>query len=198
MAPRDGHRHRKGRGQKLTRPSTCIYIAATVDGFIARSDGSIDWLEPYGGGEDYGWSEFRQGIDSLILGRRTYEQVLGFGVDWPYQGLETFVWSRSLTHDDLPATLADEKVEISDSPPMALLHELGARGLKNVWIDGGQTLRAFLAAGLVDVITVTWIPILIGQGTPLFGSLPDDVRLEHQTTQSFESGVVQSTYVVTQ
>ena len=177
-------------------PKTHIYIAATVDGFIARSDGAIDWLEHDSHGHDYGWGEFREGIDSLILGRRTYEQVLGFGVGWPYKGLSTFVWSRTMKNDDIPAALADEIVEASALPPAALLDVLGARGLTNVWIDGGQTLQAFLTAGLVDVITVTRIPILIGHGAPLFGLLTADVRLKHMDTKSFQSGVVQSSYSV--
>jgi dihydrofolate reductase len=130
------------------------------------------------------------------LGRQTYEQVLGFGVDWPYQGLATFVWSRTLTNDDIPAALTDERVEASALPPAALLDELARRGLKSVWIDGGQTLKAFLAEGLVDIITVTRIPILIGRGVPLFGDLPGDVHLEHLDTQFFDSGVVQSSYAV--
>jgi dihydrofolate reductase len=130
------------------------------------------------------------------LGRQTYEQVLGFGVDWPYQGLATFVWSRTLTNDDIPAALADERVEASALPPAALLDELAGRGLKSVWIDGGQTLKAFLAEGLVDTLTVTRIPILIGQGVPLFGDLSKDVLLDHLATQFFDSGVVQSSYAV--
>jgi dihydrofolate reductase len=180
----------------LKRPKTKIYIAATVDGFIARPNGSIDWLEHDSKGQDYGWEAFRQSIDALVLGRRTYEQVLGFGVDWPYRELATFVWSRTLTNDDIPAGLAEEKVEASALPPAALLDELAERGLHSVWIDGGQTLQAFLAAGQVDVVTVTRIPILIGRGMPLFGDLPDDVHLEHLDSQFFDSGVVQSSYAV--
>ena len=130
------------------------------------------------------------------MGRQTYEQVLGFGVGWPYQGLATFVWSRTLTNDDIPAALADERVEASALPPAALLGELAGRGLKSVWIDGGQTLKAFLAEGLVDTLTVTRIPILIGQGVPLFGDLSKDVLLDHLATQFFDSGVVQSSYAV--
>ena len=130
------------------------------------------------------------------MGRQTYEQVLGFDVDWPYQGLATFVWSRTLTNDDIPVALADQRVEASALPPAALLDELAGRGLKSVWIDGGQTLQAFLAEGLVDTLTVTRIPILIGQGVPLFGDLPGDVHLEHLDTEFFDSGVVQSSYAV--
>jgi dihydrofolate reductase len=180
----------------VARIKTRIYIAATVDGFIARADGSIDWLDHDSGGQDYGWAAFRGQLDALIIGRRTYEQVLGFGVDWPYRGLSTVVWSRRLTNQDIPDALADEDVEVSALPPSALLDALGARGLREVWIDGGQTLQAFLAEGLVDLMTVTWLPVLIGQGRPLFGALPEDVRLTHLETQSFESGIVQTTYAV--
>jgi dihydrofolate reductase len=180
----------------LKRLKATIYIAATIDGFIARPDGAIDWLEHDSKSQDYGWGAFRQSIDSLILGRQTYEQVLGFGVDWPYRGLATFVWSRTLTKDDISSALADDVVEVSALPPAALLDELTGRGLKSVWIDGGQTLQSFLAASLVDVITVTRLPILIGRGMPLFGDLPNDVHLEHLETQSFDSGVVQSSYAV--
>lgn len=130
------------------------------------------------------------------MGRQTYEQVLSFGVDWPYEGLATFVWSRTLTNDDIPAALAKEMLETSALPPAALLDELAGRGLQSVWIDGGQTLQAFLAEGLVDIITVTRVPILIGRGIPLFGALPGDLHLEHLDTQSFDSGVVQSSYAV--
>ena len=87
-------------------------------------------------------------------------------------------------------------MEASALPPAALLDELAGRGLKSVWIDGGQTLKAFLAEGLVDTLTVTRIPILIGQGVPLFGDLPKDVLLDHLATLFFESGVVQSSYAV--
>lgn len=173
-----------------------IYIAASVDGFIARPNGSIDWLDHDSRGQDYGWAAFRESIDALILGRKTYEQVLGFDVDWPYQGLSTFVWSRSLSSDDIPSALANETVEVSALSAVDLLKELAGRGLRSVWIDGGQTLKAFLAAGLVDVITVTRIPVLIGQGVPLFGSLPKDIQLNHLDTRHFESGVVQSSYEV--
>ena len=117
-------------------------------------------------------------------------------MDWPYEGLATFVWSRTLTNDDIPAALAKEMLETSALPPAALLDELAGRGLKSVWIDGGQTVQSFLAEGLVDIITVTRIPILIGRGAPLFGALPNDVHLEHLDTQSFDSGVVQSSYAL--
>jgi dihydrofolate reductase len=113
-----------------------------------------------------------------------------------YEGLATFVWSRTLTNDDIPAALAKEMLKTSALPPAALLDELAGRGLQSVWIDGGQILQAFLAEGLVDIIRVTRVPIVIGRGIPLFGALPGDVHLKHLDTQSFNSGVVQSSYAV--
>lgn len=178
------------------RPETLVYIAATVDGYIARDDDRLDWLEHDTGGEDYGWQAFLESLDTLVLGRRTYERVLSFGVEWPYKGLRTVVLSRTLSTADIPQALVDEGVEVSSSPPAELLQELGRRGLKRVWIDGGRTVQACLAAGLVDVLTVTRIPILIGSGLPLFGALPGDVQLRHLETTSFGSGVVQSSYGV--
>ena len=180
----------------MSRPETVVYIATTVDGFIARPDGGLDWLDHDAGGEDYGWQAFREGLDSLVLGRNTYEQVLSFGVPWPYKGLSTVVWSRTLTTADLPVALRDQGVEVSALPPAELLGQLGDRGLRRVWIDGGRTVQAFLAAGLVDLLTVTRIPILIGAGVPLFGPMPGDAQLGHVQTASFASGVVQSAYSV--
>ena len=180
--------------EAMDRIETSVYIAATVDGFIARADDGLDWLEHDAGGEDYGYASFRETLDTLVLGRRTYEQVLGFGGQWPYAGLKTLVWSRSLTTTDIPEPLRLQGVEVSALSPVQLLEEAGGRGLKHAWIDGGQTIKAYLAAGLVDVLTVTRLPILIGDGIPLFGALPTDIRLEHLNTRAFRSGVVQSSY----
>lgn len=180
----------------MKRPETSVYIAATVDGFIARQDDRLDWLEHDAGGEDYGFKAFRETLDALVLGRRTYEQVLGFGGQWPYMGLKTMVWSRTLTTEDIPEPLRDQGVEATARLPHQILGALGERGLEHAWIDGGRTTQAFLAAGLVDVITVSRIPILIGRGVPLFGALPADVRLEHLNSRAFPSGVVQSSYAV--
>ena len=179
------------------RPKTSIYIATTVDGFIARLDSAIDWLEHDAMGDDYGWAAFRESIDSLIIGRRTYEQVLSFDVPWPYHGLSTVIWSRTLGQADLPKALSEEDVTISQHPAGALLDTLGTRGFRHTWVDGGQTLQAFLSAGLIDELTLTKLPLLLGQGSALFGPLPADLHLAHLETTSFRSGVVQSRYAVT-
>lgn len=181
----------------MTLPSTIVYIATTLDGFIARPNDAIDWLEHDTKGSDYGWEEFRATIDGFLVGRRTYEQVLGFGVPWPYSGLHTSVWSRTLSQDDVPEALQSEQVRIDASSPADVLAGLGERGATKIWIDGGGTIRAFLGAGLVDELVVTRIPILIGEGIRLFGHGTGDIALEHLTTNSFESGVVQSRYRTT-
>lgn len=180
----------------MTRPETIIYIAATVDGFIARADGGLDWLEHDAGGEDYGWQAFRQSLDAVVFGRKTYQQVRDFGGPWPYQGLTSVVWSRTLTAAHIPEVLVEQGVEVSSRAPAALLDGLGHRGVKRVWVDGGQTLQAFLAAGLIDSLIVTRLPILIGQGVPLFGALSADARLRHEQTRTWPSGLVQSRYAV--
>ena len=180
----------------MPRPQSIMYIATTLDGFIARLDNQIDWLDHESGGEDYGWGKFRSGIDGLIIGRKTYQQVLGFGVEWPYAGLRTVVWSQTLTSVDIPSELCEQGVEVSNKSPQLILESLGEAGVENVWIDGGMTLRAFVAAGLVDYLTITRIPILIGEGIPLFGPVLKDIHLSHLSTASFASGVVQSSYAV--
>ncbi|MFT6397658.1 MAG: dihydrofolate reductase [Bradymonadia bacterium] len=180
----------------MSRPSTIVYIATTLDGFIARPNDAIDWLEHDTQGSDYGWEAFRASIDGFLVGRRTYEQVLGFGVPWPYSGLQTAVWSRTLTQEDVPTELADENVRVDPGTPAEVLAGLRERGATSVWLDGGGTIRAFLAAGLVDELVLTRIPILIGEGIPLLGHGAGDIPLEHVATEAFESGVVQSRYRV--
>lgn len=180
----------------MSRPETIVYIATTADGFIARLDDGIDWLEHDAKGSDYGWETFRASIDGLVLGRRTYEQVIGFDVGWPYVGLKTVVMSRTLDDGALAPVATEHGVTTSGASPADVLEALGNAGAERVWIDGGGVITSFVEAGLIDLVTVTRIPVLIGQGIPLFGALTADVRLDHVVTSSFESGVVQSTYRV--
>ena len=176
------------------RPKTSVYIATTLDGFIARADGSLDWLEHDSGSDDYGFKAFTSSIDSMVLGRATYEQVLGFG-EWPYTGKHVIVPSSTLTADDVPEALRAE-VEIVDDEPSGLLAGLSSQGFKHAWVDGGRTIQRFLQDGLIDEITISRIPILIGEGIPLFGVLSSDIKLKHVETASFDSGLVQATYRV--
>jgi dihydrofolate reductase len=173
---------------------TSVYIATSLDGFIARQDGSIDWLpsEDEPGNEDYGYQEFMSAVDALVMGRHTYEMVLSFG-EWPYGDKPVFV----LSHQQLriPDSLANTVFAMSASPG-EVIQRLSERGYKHLYIDGGQTIQGFLREGLIDQLIITKVPILIGAGIPLFGALPRDVRLDHIETVQFDNGLVQSKYEI--
>jgi dihydrofolate reductase len=172
-----------------------VFLALSLDGFLARPDGSLDWL-PGGEGtedgdpvEDHGYADFVAGVDAHVLGRGSYDKVLEFGV-WPYEKPTFVLTSRPL---DRPAPVPDT-VEPLAGPPEEILAALAARGIGHVHLDGGDAVRRFLRVGLVDRLVITRIPVLIGRGIPLFGDLPDDVRLEHVGTRAFPGGLVQSDY----
>jgi dihydrofolate reductase len=171
-----------------------IFIATSLDGLIARSDGSIDWLERPGlETEDHGFEEMMASVDGLIMGRGTYEKVLEFG-EWPYEK-PVIVLTRSLKAADIPKHLQN-KLRFSVLPPKELMDELAAMGWKRAYVDGGKLIQSFLAAGLIEDMVITRIPVLIGTGRALFGAVPKDVELEHIETQSFKSGLVSSRYRV--
>ena len=169
-----------------------VYIAASLDGFIARENGEIDWLpgiDRNPAGEDYGYAAFMDTVDAIVLGRRTYETVLSFG-SWPYEK-PVFVLSNSgIAFPDIAAGRA-ERVS---GDPRDVLAEMSSRGFHHVYLDGGNALQRFLAAGMVDTLILTRIPVLIGNGIPLFGALSGDVRLEHVSTKEYADGLVQSEY----
>ncbi len=175
---------------------TSVYIATSLDGFIARKDGSLDWLNEANAnvpdGEDFGFRAFMDSVDALIMGRKTFEQVLSFG-QWTYGETPVIVLSgnpRCISPD------APDTVTRSSERPCTLLERLSREGVEHVYIDGGATIRSFLSAGLVDEITVTVIPVLLGEGISPFGPLEKDVGLIHQRTHVFEFGFVQTTYLV--
>ena len=172
-----------------------VYIAVSLDGFIARENGDIDWLPESSGGadsEDYGYKAFFNSVDVLVMGRNTYEKVLSFG-EWPYGSKRVIVLSsRNLK---VPVALKDT-VEVKNSTPSELVESLAAKGVQHLYVDGGKTVQGFLHAGLIDEVIISRIPILIGQGIPLFGQVVGDVRLRHEATRSFDSGIVQSSYTI--
>jgi dihydrofolate reductase len=172
-----------------------VFIAASLDGFIARRDGDIDWLVSHPGtaGEDHGYDAFIATVDGLIMGRGSYEKVLTFEV-WPYDK-PVVVLSRQLAGSAPPAALAGRVVFRDETPAEALAH-VAAEGWRRVYVDGGKVIQAFLRAGLIADLIVTHIPVLLGEGLPLFGALDHDVKLTHRGTRSFPSGLVQSRYDV--
>jgi dihydrofolate reductase len=166
-----------------------VFIGTSVDGFIARPNGELDFLPP--GGEPHGYAEFMESVDALVIGRKTYETVLAFET-WPYDEKPVFVLStRSLA----PAP-AGAVVEHLSGEPAEIVSQLDARGIKHIYVDGGITIQRFLRAGLIQRLIITRVPVLIGDGVSLFGSLPHDVRLEHVATRYYPSGLVQTEYRV--
>jgi dihydrofolate reductase len=169
-----------------------VYIATSLDGFIARKNGDLNWL-PAGqeGSEDFGYTEFMSTIDYIVMGRNTFEKVLTFG-GWSYDKKVIVLTSRELT---IPLELAD-KVEALHLPPRELVHEMNRRGAQSIYLDGGVTIQRFLRESLVDEMTITTIPILLGEGLPLFGKLEKDVKLELIKSVSFKNGFVQNKYKI--
>ncbi|HEX9923527.1 MAG TPA: dihydrofolate reductase family protein [Anaerolineae bacterium] len=172
-----------------------VYIATSLDGFIARANGAIDWLpggEDEQTGEDYGYQKFIDSVDYLVMGRNTYELALSFD-PWPYTG--TPVVGLSSRPLEIPAHLTGAVEGMSGSPG-EVVSRLAERGAKHLYVDGGKTVQGFLAAGLIQQLIITRIPVLIGDGIPLFGPLPHDIKLRHIETRSFPNGLVQSRYEV--
>ena len=171
-----------------------VFIATSLDGFVARPDHSLDWLMARDDGdEDQGYEAFIAEMDGLIMGRASYETVLGFG-DWPY-AKPVVVLSRSLTQADLPDALRG-KITISSASPDQAMADRAEQGWRKAYVDGGQVVQSFLRAGLIAELTITTIPVLIGEGRPLFGPLDRDIELELCESRGFACGYVQTRYKV--
>ena len=168
-----------------------VYVATSLDGFIAASDGGLDWLmeTPNPEQSDYGFAEFMSGIDAIVMGRNTFETVLTFG-DWPYSK-PVFVLSRTL--DEVPEGLRD-RVEVVSDDPVTLVSQLGERGFSNPYVDGGRVIQSFLEEDLVDELIITRIPILLGDGIPLFGKLSKRQMYAHRNTEALNDQLSKSYY----
>ena len=167
-----------------------VFVGTSVDGFIARRNGAFDFLPP-GGGEEHGYEAFLASVDAIVIGRNTYEIVLAFA-EWPYGKKPVFVLS---TRPLAPAP-AGADVERLSGAPAEIVSNLEARGVRHAYVDGGITIQRFLAAGLIQRLVVTRVPVLIGEGIALFGPTGRDIPLRHVATRSYESGLVQSEYEV--
>jgi dihydrofolate reductase len=165
-----------------------VFVGTSLDGFIARVDGSLDFL-PAGGGEPHGYDEFMATVDALVIGRNTYETVLGFDA-WPYARKPVFVLSTR----PLAKAPTGALVEHIEGAPADVVSLLEGRGVQHIYVDGGITIQAFLRAGLIQHLTVTRVPVLIGTGIPLFGDLLRDIPLTHIATHQYASGLVKSEY----
>jgi dihydrofolate reductase len=167
-----------------------VFVGTSIDGFIARQNGEFDFLpaDP----EPHGYDEFIASVDAIVMGRKTFETVLGFEA-WPYGDKRVVVLSSRPV--DLTAARGGV-VEQMGGPPAEIVSRLAASGVNHIYVDGGITIQRFLRAGLIDRLVITRVPVLIGDGIPLFGSLPHDVRLRHVATRQYPSGLVQSEYQV--
>jgi dihydrofolate reductase len=182
--------------RETTGVRSSVFIATSLDGFIAREDGGIDWLPPVddgsGKGDDYGYGPFFDSVDTLVMGRNTFELVRTFG-SWPYGDRRVVVLTtRPL---EVPEW-AEGRVEAMSGPVREVVRRLAERGAAHLYVDGGKTVQSFLAEGLIQRMVVSRIPVLLGRGIPLFGPLPGDVRLRHVATRAYDSGLVQSEYEV--
>jgi dihydrofolate reductase len=176
-------------------PKVILYVASSVDGYIARPDGAVDWLdaiaEPAGGtGEDYGYGEFIAGVGVVLMGRITYEQILSFGVDYPYPDAAGYVFSRTRAGEQ------DDNVRFVDGGDIAgLVARLKAEQDKNLWlVGGGQLVREFLRLDLIDRIELFILPIILGAGIPLFPPDTPTLSLTLTNCQSYDTGLVRLTY----
>jgi dihydrofolate reductase len=166
-----------------------VFCGVSVDGFLARPDHSLDFLDA-GGHEPHGFEEFYRSVDVVVIGRKTFEVVLAFG-EWPYGKKQVVVLSSNPLN---LSSIKDGVVEQMSGEPAEIVTQLKARSFKHAYIDGGITIQRFLSSGLINRMIVTRVPILIGTGIPLFGPIPHDITLRHVATRTFKGGLVQSEY----
>lgn len=175
--------------------TTHVFIAVSLDGYIARENDDIDWLlqrdDP---SEDHGYTAFIADKEWIVMGRGSYEKVVTFDT-WPYDR-PVLVLSRQLADMPVPEALKG-KVQFSRRAPKDVLDDLAAQHVHRVYLDGGRVIQSFLREGLVADMVITTVPVLLGSGKPLFGTLPRDIDLTLVSSRSFPSGLVQSHYRVT-
>ena len=171
-----------------------VFIATSLDGFIARENGDIDWLlERDQAGEDHGYEDFIKDIDVIVMGRGTYEAVRTMGA-WFYTR-PVLVLSQQLARQEVPSELSG-KVRFSDKSPASAMAMLMSEGARRAYVDGGRLIQSFLARDMISDLVITTVPVLLGAGRPLFGGGQRDVALAHKGTRAFPSGLVQSHYEV--
>ena len=169
---------------------TTVYIGTSLDGFIARNDGDIDWLTRFANDEAiHAYEEFMSGIDAIAIGRGTFEKVLTFP-SWPYEK-KAFVLSTSIKQ--VPDTLR-EKITVLSMKPKELLNYLSGNGFSSIYVDGGKVIQEFLKEDLIDKLIISKVPVLIGSGIPLFDYLDSDLQFRHIQTQVSSNGLVRSYY----
>lgn len=178
------------------RPRVSVFVATSLDGYIARNDGSLDWLDRANAqcppGEDGGFQQFMQSVDTLVMGRNTFDMVMSFG-QWPYGETPVIVLTNRplIIKPELQKT-----VTVSQESPAQLVARLGAQGIRHIYVDGGFTIQSFLKARLIDTIIITLIPVALGSGTSLFGKQEHDVELKLTASKTLSCGFMQLRYRV--
>lgn len=169
---------------------TIVYIGTSLDGFIARKDGSFDWLARFANDEAvYAYEEFMKRVDAIVIGKGTFEKVLEFP-SWPYKK-KVFVLSSSIRQ--VP-DIVKEKVTLLSMKPKELLHHLSGKGFSGIYVDGGKVIQGFLKEDLIDELIISKAPVLIGSGIPLFGYLDADLLFKHIRTEVYSNGLTRSYY----
>ncbi|MGX5174946.1 dihydrofolate reductase family protein [Aliikangiella sp. IMCC44653] len=179
----------------MTNIKFCVFIACSLDGYIARQNGKLDWLEKaalQGDSEDYGYQNFLRSVECITMGRNTFEKVAAFS-QWPYLKQRVIVVSRSM--QKVPPAFED-KIELFGGKIEILAVDLQHQGVKQVYVDGGTLIQSMLKAHLINELTITQVPVLLGKGIPLFGLLNQDQPLKLVHSKTFPSGFVQSHYLV--
>ncbi len=167
-----------------------VFIAQSIDGYIADKEGNIDWLEIVPQDLDYGWDDFISQVDAIIMGKNTYEKILSFGIPWPYS-IKVFVLSSSLKK--VPEE-REGKVELLQGAPKVILDMVHTKGYENLYIDGGSVVQSFLSEDLIDELIISTIPICLGGGIPLFQELPKRMLFTHVNTTVYGDTLVQTHY----
>jgi dihydrofolate reductase len=178
------------------RPSCAAFLAMSVDGLIAREDGSVDWLNAINAamppGEDGGYAAFIATVDTIVMGRHTFDLVLTFDA-WPYGTMPVHVMTRRGV--TIPSAVASTVTSSGESPEV-LVARLGVAGRRRIYVDGGATVRSFLEADLIDDLTLTTIPVILGRGRPLFGTAMPEIAFDLEGVRTLPLGLVQTRYRV--
>ena len=196
-APSPSHRYPSQSSMK-----GCVYIATTLDGYLASEDGDVSFLDAFREGgpapdDFFGFQNFLDSVDAIVMGRKTFEKVVSFGPTmWPYGSIPLVVWTRDATYT-IPTHL-ESSVSVSNQSPLDLMETMDSKGYQRVYLDGGVTIQSFLLADLVDEMILSRLPVLLGSGIPLFASGGGETArtLEHLQTKSYPNGIVTSHYRV--
>ncbi len=179
-----------------------VYIATSADGYIAMPDGSVDWLHTAGnlevdmGSEDMGFQSYMDSVDCVIMGRKCMDVISSFNLtpeQWLYGDTKVYVLSNSIKE---PPENLNGKVEMVSGEILDLIHKLEGDGFKHAYIDGGATITSFINLQLIDEMTITKVPLLLGEGIPLFGKISQSIKLESAKATTFPNDFVQIKYRV--